>query len=146
VAHDACDSISFFPIPQLAALNMTVAIREKANNLTEQVNAGIQKVLKKQHDDAVTFFDFDKSFEGKRFCEPANAKDPIGSNNDNVFFNDLATVLKAPGVAEVKDQTPGLKVDISNILQQVSVFHPKAQAYKPLVAQFAYKILTDAAE
>jgi lysophospholipase L1-like esterase len=144
IVGDACDKISFFPIPQLAALNMTADSRLKANNITDQVNGLIQTVLKEMDDYAVTFFDFDKTFEGKRFCEAANAKDPIGSNNANVFFNDLSTVLPTPGVAEVSKQTPGLQVDITELLQQVSVFHPKAQAYIPLVAQFAFKVLSDA--
>lgn len=143
IVGDACDKISFFPIAQLAALNMTASSRLKANSITDQVNSGIQAVLKHRNDHAVTFFDFDKTFEGKRFCEAANAADPIGSNNKNVFFNDLSTVLITPSVAEVAKQTPGLQVDITNLLQQVSVFHPKAQAYTPLVAHFAYKILVD---
>jgi lysophospholipase L1-like esterase len=143
VVGDACDKISFFPVAQLAALNMTVGSRIKANNITDQVNGLIQAVLKEMDDHKVTFFDFDKTFEGKRFCEAANADDPIGSNNANVFFNDLSTVLPTPGVAEVSKQTPGLQVDITEVLQQVSVFHPKAQAYTPLVAKFAFKILAN---
>ncbi|KAL2072469.1 hypothetical protein VTL71DRAFT_11812 [Oculimacula yallundae] len=114
---DACDSISFFPIPQLAALNMTASTRRRANSLVASVNHGIQKSTVKSGSDAL-FINFDKLYEGRRFCEAKNAKDPIGSNNPNVFFNDLATILPVPGVANVTMQTPGLKVDITNVLQQ----------------------------
>ncbi|KAH7382935.1 SGNH hydrolase-type esterase domain-containing protein [Cadophora sp. MPI-SDFR-AT-0126] len=140
---DACDSISFFPIPQLAALNMTAANRRRANAITDAVNRGIQKSVSKSGS-GVRFIDFDKLYEGRRFCEAKNVQDPIGANNPNVFFNDLRTVLPFPGVADVAKQTPGLKVDITDVLQQNSVFHPKIGAHRILAAELNFRILLDA--
>lgn len=142
IEGDACDSISFFPIPQLAALNMTAANRRRANALTVAVNQGIKRSVAKSGSD-VQFVDFDKLYEGRRFCEAKNADDPIGANNPNVFFNDLTTVLPVPGVADVAKQTPGLKVDITNVLQQSSVFHPKIGAHRILAAELNLRILFD---
>ncbi|KAH9222202.1 SGNH hydrolase-type esterase domain-containing protein [Leptodontidium sp. 2 PMI_412] len=142
IEGDACDSISFFPIPQLAALNMTAANRRRANALTVAVNQGIKRSVAKSGSD-VQFVDFDKLYEGRRFCEAKNADDPIGANNPNVFFNDLTTVLPVPGVADVAKQTPGLKVDITNVLQQSSVFHPKIGAHRILAAELNFRILFD---
>ncbi|KAK0113831.1 hypothetical protein ONS95_014078 [Cadophora gregata] len=142
IEGDACDSISFFPIPKLAALNMTAANRRRANAITVAVNLGIHKSVSKAGP-GVVFVDFDKLYEGRRFCEAKNADDPIGANNPNVFFNDLRTVLPFPGVADVAKQTPGLKVDISNVLQQKSVFHPKIGAHRILAAELNFRITRD---
>lgn len=139
---DACDSISFFPIPQLAALNMTAANRRRANAITDAVNHGIQKSVSKAGSN-VQFIDFDNLYEGRRFCEAKNADDPIGANNPNVFFNDLKTVLPFPCVAEAAKQTPGLEVDITDVLQQNSVFHPKIGAHRILAAELNFRILRD---
>ena len=145
IEGDACDQISFFPIAELAALNITTSIRLRSNDLTLKINALIKKAVSKAGDE-FQFIDFDKVFEGKRFCEQDNADDPIGANNPNVFFNDLTTILPTPGVAPSDKQTPGLTgVDITNMLQQFSVFHPKgSRPYTPLAAEIAFKIVIDA--
>jgi hypothetical protein len=145
IEGDACDSISFFPIPELAALNMTAANRLKSNKLTDLINQGIERSVAKAGD-GVQFVNFDKVFEGKRFCEQDNADDPIGANNPNVFYNDLTTILPTPGIAPLDKQTPGLTgVDIADMLQQASVFHPKGAApYTPLVVEIVFRILIDA--
>ncbi|CZT08314.1 hypothetical protein WAI453_007309 [Rhynchosporium graminicola] len=140
VDGDACNSISFFPIPQLAALNMTVSTRRRANALVGAVNRGIQRSTEKGAPN-VQFIDFDKLYAGRRFCEAKNSNDPIGANNPNVFFNDLTTILPAVGAANSTKQTPGLKVDITNVLQQKSVFHPKTGAHRILAAEMNYNIL-----
>lgn len=141
---DACDSISFFPIPELAALNMTAGNRLRGNDLTVQINNGIENVICANGGPDVEFVDFDRLLEGKRFCEPANTEDPIGANNPNVLFNDITTVLAVPGIAEVEKQTPGLTgVDITNKLQQSSVFHPKAAAHRLLAAELNFRILLE---
>lgn len=139
---DACDHISFFPIPQLAALNMTAANRRRANKLVSLVNNEIEKITSHAGSN-VLLVDFDRLYEGKRFCEPKNGKDPIGANNPNVFFNDLTTILPVPGVAAVEKQTPGLKIDITNTLQQNSAFHPKVGAHKILAAELNFRVLKD---
>lgn len=94
------------------------------------------------------FINFDKFFEGKRFCEQNNAADPIGANNAQVFFNDLTTILPTPGVAPLANQTVGLTgVNIMDLLQQASVFHPKGQLpYVGLVVEIIFRILLDAIE
>ncbi|KAK5998054.1 Lipase 1-like protein [Cladobotryum mycophilum] len=141
---DVCDSISFFPIPQFAALNMTAQNRLRANDLTEKINKGIKRTVLSTSGPEVRLVDFDKIFEGKRFCEPANDNDPIGANNPNVFFNDLTTVLAVPGIAKIEKQTPGLTgVDITDQLQQVSTNHPKAGAHRVLAAGLNFRILLD---
>ncbi|KAH7369710.1 SGNH hydrolase-type esterase domain-containing protein [Rhexocercosporidium sp. MPI-PUGE-AT-0058] len=144
IEGDACDSISFFPIPQLSALNMTAANRRRANAITVAVNHGIKRSVARSGSD-VQFVDFDKLYEGRRFCEAKNADDPIGANNPNVFFNDLTTVLAVPGAADVAKQTPGLKVDITDALQQSSVFHPKIGAHRILAVELNFRILLDTA-
>lgn len=121
---------------------MTAANRRRANELTDLINDEIKKITS-QAGSNVLFVDFDKLYEGKRFCEPGNEKDPIGANNPNVFFNDLTTILPVPGVVAVEKQTPGLKVDITNVLQQSSVFHPKVGAHRVLAAELHFRILKD---
>lgn len=164
---DACDKISFFPIPQLAALNMTAGNRRRANEVVDLVNKNIEQTIAdinhkakrswpheqdkkhmKSSKQQIQFINYDKFFENKRFCEQANAADPIGSNNPQVFFNDLVTILPLPGVAPLDKQTPGLGgVDITDLLQQASVFHPKgALPYVGLTLEIALRILLDAVE
>lgn len=140
VAGDACDSISFFPIAQLAALNMTAANRLRANNLVVQVNANIQSAIASTGPE-FSFVDWDRLYEGKRFCEPTNALDPIGANNPDVWFNDLATVLPLPGVAAMGMQTPGLMVDIEVRLQQASAFHPKVGGQTAMANELKAEIM-----
>jgi hypothetical protein len=142
IEGDACDQISFFPIVERAALNITASNRLRSNKLTLKINALIEKAVFKAGGE-FQFIDFDKVFEGKRFCEQGNADDPIGANNPNVFVNDLTTILPTPGIAPPDKQTPGLTgVDITDPLQQVSVFHPKrSRPYTPLAAEIAFKIL-----
>jgi len=172
IDSDACDERSFFPIPQLAALNMTAANRRRANQLVDLVNKGIEDTVckvsenqdkkrlkrswwKTQHPDAskherkqIRFINFDKHFEGKRFCEQGNAADPIGSNNPQVFFNDLVTISAVPGKAvgeKVQSAVGG--VDIQDKLQQFNAFHPKgALPYRGLVAEMVWMLLTGADE
>ncbi|EKD18767.1 uncharacterized protein L3040_008732 [Drepanopeziza brunnea f. sp. 'multigermtubi'] len=136
---DACDSISFFPIAGMAALNMTAANRRRVNELTNKVNELIEKVVGK-FGNRVEFIDWDSLFEGKRFCEPKNSKDPIGANNPDVFFNDLTTTLESPRVTDASQWTPGLKVNISDTVQQNSAFHPKAGGHRALAAKLTSKI------
>jgi hypothetical protein len=145
IEGDACDQISFFPIVELAALNITASNRLRSNGLTLKINALIEKAVSKAGDE-FQFIDFDKVFEGKRFCEQDNADDPIGANNPNVFFNDLTTIEPTPGVAPLDKQTPGLTgVDITDFLQRVQVFHPKGSLpHTALAAEIAFKILIDA--
>lgn len=119
------------------------------NKGIEDTVNGLYKGKRDGHDKkSVQFIDFNKFFEGKRFCEQDNAADPIGANNPLVFFNDLTTILPTPGVAPVEQQTPGLTgVDITDLLQQASVFHPKgALPYIGLVVEIAFRILIDAIE
>lgn len=183
VVGDACEQLSFFPIPQLAALNMTAETRRRANELTDLVNKGVEdtvfKVAKeidlaqvtkskrswwKLHHPSsippvtaedwtsneghqIQFINMDKHFASKRFCEQNNAADPIGSNNPQVFFTDLTTLLATPGKApEVKQATAIAGANIGDKLQQISAFHPKgALAYQGLVAEIALRILGGAA-
>lgn len=122
---------------------MTASTRRRANDITDAVNHGIHQSVVKSGPE-VQFVDWDKLYEGRRFCEASNADDPIGSNNPNVFFNDLTTILPVPGLADVAKQTPGLKVDITDVLQQSSVFHPKIGAHKILAAELNFGTLIDA--
>lgn len=144
---------------------MTAANRRQADKLVDLVNKGIEDTVRKVADEhekrswwkgqhpstnksakkQVQFINFDKHFEGRRFCEQNNAKDPIGSNNPNVFFNDLLTVLPVPGKAVGENTIGG--VDIQDQLQQITAFHPKGAApYRGLVAEIAWKVLSDAEE
>jgi hypothetical protein len=124
---------------------MSTTTRLRANDIAQKVNALVKDAVAKAGCD-FQFIEFDKVFEGKRFCEQPNAADPIGANNPNVFFNDLTTILPTPGVAPLEQQTPGLGgVDLTNKLQQISVFHPKgSRPYTPLAAEIAFSILLDA--
>lgn len=145
IEGDACSQISFFPIPQLAALKISTTTRLRSNEIASRVTGLVKDAVSKAGCE-FQFVDFDKVFQGKRFCEQANADDPIGANNPDVFFNDLTTILPTPGVAPLEQQTPGLGgVDITNKLQQISVFHPKgSRPYAPLAAEIAFRILVDA--
>ncbi|KAI9049372.1 hypothetical protein LZ554_006406 [Drepanopeziza brunnea f. sp. 'monogermtubi'] len=136
---DACDSISFFPIAGMAALKMTAANRRRLNDLVSQVNELIESVVE-NYGNRVQLIDWDSLFEGKRFCEPRNSKDPIGANNPDVFFNDLTTSLENSGVTDASQWTPGLKVNISDTLQQNSALHPKAGGHRILATKLTSKI------
>ncbi|KAF4631807.1 hypothetical protein G7Y89_g6314 [Cudoniella acicularis] len=94
---DACDNTFFFPITQFQALKMTSTTRLRMNDLVKQVNTNIQNKIVNVLGPSVQYIDIDTPAEGHRFCEPTNDDDPIGSNNNEVWFNDIKTNLAETG-------------------------------------------------
>jgi len=160
---DACDNTYFFPYIIIRVLKMTYATRLKMNQLVTQVNTMIQNNVVAVSGANTIYVDIDLQFNGKRFCEPANAADPIGADNPNVYFNDIRTTLEetTPYNPPSSDQeaaawsqweagipenaTEGsASPSLPGNLQRSSVFHPKSVAHRFTSAHLAWLTLDSA--
>lgn len=162
---DKCDETYFFPITFLQVLTMQYVTRVRMNDLVNQVNERIQEDVVGEAGSNTFFIDIDKVFEGKRFCEPANDDDPIGSDNPHVWFNDLKTTLEETGPynpastdneanswtlwasdlpSNITDDPNYTGRGILDKLQQNSAFHPKKDAHRVTCAEIFWKILLGA--
>ncbi|KAI9785556.1 MAG: hypothetical protein M1839_009297 [Geoglossum umbratile] len=154
--NDKCESTYFMPVTAFQALTMKKDNRLRMNSLVDDVNSHIQTEVVAKAGDGVHFIDIDKAFEGHRFCEPKNGNDPIGSNNADVWFNDLETTLDETGPynpastnlemqawnkwssglpAGFKDPPGFTGRGITDKLQQNSSFHPKSPGQKSITVQ-----------
>ncbi|KAI9786580.1 MAG: hypothetical protein M1839_006129 [Geoglossum umbratile] len=156
VVGDACDNLSFLRIVGLGALKMTAATRTSINSLVTQVNANIQSRVVTNFPGTVSFIDIDSHFENHRFCEAANAADPIGANDDNVWFNDLRTTLEESSfVGSNSAEESGWQawqtdlgtgaVGLPGTLQQSSSFHPKKKGHYGTALKIALALLQSVA-
>ncbi|KAK2626285.1 hypothetical protein QTJ16_004547 [Diplocarpon rosae] len=137
--EDICDTVSFSPHDP--ALTMTYANRRFFNSIVHGLNYMIETVVL-NFGYNVQLMDFNKMFEGKRFCEP-DRMDPIGANDPGVFLTDARTTLKfpdfSPNPEELRFQI-NLDEDTMYDLKQKSVFHPKAAAHRALAQHIANKL------
>ena len=148
-AGDACDQTTFFNSfwlrELIGVLPMLIQNRQRMNDIVDLVNMRIQQDVIKalQNELNIVFIDIDSHFESRRFCEPN--RDPWGSNDPRVQFNDLFTTLPETADWEgpahpddlwtAKFNSSGLTDpgfvgrDISDKLQQRPIFHPKELAH-----------------
>ncbi|KAF9890386.1 hypothetical protein FE257_006054 [Aspergillus nanangensis] len=156
VKGDKCDDTYFLDIFWVGRkLKMTYTTRQAMNQFVEEVNAKIQTEVIDQIGliNKAVYINIDdpKTWNGHRFCEPANDDDPVGrgAKAEEVWFNDITTVLDEKGdwnpaltnsevavwdawaaslPANFTDE-PGFGGAASRY-QQNSCFHPKAAAHR----------------
>lgn len=145
-----CNNIYFLP-SVVAALKMTSVNRLRMNDLVVQVNNRIQNDIVHNGGANVHWVAIDAFFEGHRFCEPANNADPVGADNDEVWFNNINTTLAETGTwtppstnadaaawaqweSGLQAGDPSLARGILDPLQQASSFHPKKGAHHATAA------------
>lgn len=148
-AGDTCDQTTFFNSfwlrELIGVLPMSIQNRQRMNDIVDLVNMRIQQdvVNALQGELNIIFVDIDSQFDGRRFCEPN--RDPWGSNDPRVQFNDLFTTLPETTIWEgsadadelwtAKFNASGLTDpelvgrDIDEQLQQRPIFHPKELAH-----------------
>ncbi|KAH0560046.1 hypothetical protein GP486_003433 [Trichoglossum hirsutum] len=158
VQGDACDKISFMRIIGANGLKMTADNRSKMNALVTKVNQKIFENIVLRNRNTI-MIDIDTPFEGHRFCEQGNSNDPIGANNDNVWFFDLQSKLQesdyeSDGSAEDAawdDWAHGFEGHVSTLsnnpdallpgkLTQASVFHPKGPGHDQSASRISQAI------
>jgi hypothetical protein len=144
-ANDDCSSKRFpIPAPFIKGNLLRQDVRASMNILVDQVNQNIQQKIVNANPDRIRFVNIDDNFRGHRFCEPG-ATDPIGGNDDNVWFISFDTPLlestfvpDGNSVIEQSQWNQGLAQAaglqdgddlLPTSLQKIAVFHPKAPAH-----------------
>jgi hypothetical protein len=128
---------------------------DRVNGMIETEVVG----LLKEQGQNVVFINVDQEFESHRFCE--NVPDPLGSNNNQVWFTELNTRLVAKedfkpqkslelqpdfGVKEAIGNSPAASLLLPSKLQEMASFHPKPQALRVIADRVLWHILKFAEE
>ncbi|KAK4893530.1 hypothetical protein LTR27_008213 [Elasticomyces elasticus] len=163
---DICDSIFFLGVSIIGKnLLMRAANRQAMNDLVVSVNENIQSQVVDQIS-ASRFVDIDSGYNGHRFCEPAFGNDPqgLGAHAEDVYFNDLKTLLEETGKWDgpPPDDLEAVAWDawaanipsdfndpsfqgrgLTDKFQQTSAFHPKALGHKMTAGGVIWIVLGD---